>query len=81
MDRFTVTKTKRWGNADTQISNVYSIGRNKARRDDVIKIANDLITKEELYTNQSVEFEVLLSYDKGNTEFIHRVEKEGKKSI
>ena len=81
MDRFTVTKTKRWGNADTQISNVYSIGRNKARRDDVIKIANDLITKEQLYTNESVEFEVLLSYDNGNTEFIHRVEKEGKKSI
>ena len=81
MDRFTVTKTKRWGNADTKISNVYSIGRNKARRDDVIKIANDLITKEELYTNESVEFEVLLSYDNGNTEFIHRVEKEGKKSI
>ena len=47
----------------------------------VIKIANDLITKEELYTNESVEFEVLLSYDNGNTEFIHRVEKEGKKSI
>ena len=51
MDRFTVTKTKRWGNADTQISNVYSIGRNKAKRDDVIRIANDLITKESLYTN------------------------------
>jgi len=81
MDRFTVTKTKRWGNADTQISNVYSVNRNKARRDDVIKIANDLITREELYTNESVEFEVLLTYDSGNTEFIHRVEKEGKKSL
>tara|TARA_Y100001938_G_scaffold134870_1_gene195850 strand:+ start:467 stop:712 length:246 start_codon:yes stop_codon:yes gene_type:complete len=81
MDRFTVTKTKRWGNADTQISNVYSVNRNKARRDDVIKIANDMITREEVYTNESVEFEVLLTYDSGNTEFIHRVEKEGKKSL
>ena len=80
-DRFTITKTKRWGNADTQISNIFSTNRSKMKRDDVIRMANELMTKEEVYTNETVEYEVLLSYDNGNTEFIHRVEKDGKKSI
>jgi|TARA_R110000823_G_scaffold308838_1_gene432630 hypothetical protein len=81
MDRFTITKTKRWGNASTEVHNVYSISRNKAKRDDVIRMANDLITKETVYTNEQIEYEVILSYDNGNSEFIHRVEKDGKKSI
>jgi|3_EtaG_2_1085321.scaffolds.fasta_scaffold09762_3 predicted transcriptional regulator len=79
-DRFTITKTKRWGNADTQISNIYSANRREIRRDDVIKMANDLMTKEEVYTNEVVEYEVILSHDNGMSEFIHRVEKGGKKS-
>ena len=79
-DRFTITKTKRWGNADTQISNIFSTNRSKMKRDDVIRMANELMRKEEVYTNETVEYEVLLSYDNGNTEFIHRVEKDGKKS-
>ena len=80
-DRFTITKTKRWGNADTQISNIFSTNRSKMKRDDVIRMANDLMTKEEVYTNETVEYEVILSYDNGHSEFIHRVEKDGKKSI
>ena len=44
-------------------------------------MANDLITKETVYTNEQIEYEVILSYDNGNSEFIHRVEKDGKKSI
>jgi hypothetical protein len=80
-DRFTITKTKRWGNTSTEVHNVYSVFRNESKRDDVIRMANDLMTKEEVYTNETVEYEVLLSYDNGSTEFIHRVEKDGKKSI
>ena len=81
MERFTITKTKRWGNADTQITNVFTTNRSQMKRDKVISIANDMMTKEEVYTNETVEYEVLLSYDNGNTEFIHRVEKDGKKSV
>ena len=81
MERFTITKTKRFGNADTQITNVFTTNRSQMKRDKVISIANDMMSKEEVYTNETVEYEVLLSYDNGNTEFIHRVEKEGKKSI
>ena len=81
MERFTITKTKRFGNADTQITNVFTTNRSQMKRDKVISIANDMMTKEEVYTNETVEYEVLLSYDNGNTEFIHRVEKDGKKSI
>ncbi len=81
MERFTITKTRRWGNTDTQISHIYSANRNKAKKDDVIRLANEMISDERLYTNEEVEYEVLLAYDNGKTEFIHRVEKKGAKSI
>ena len=81
MERFTVTRTRRYGNADTQISHIYSVNRNKTKRDDVVRIANDMLSNERLMTNEVVEYEVLLAYDNGKTEFIHRVEKSGKKSI
>jgi len=81
MERFTITKTKRWGNASTEVYNVYSIARSKSKRDDVIRIANELMAKEEVYTNEAVEYEVILAHDNGQSEFIHRVEKDGKKSI
>ena len=81
MERFTITKTRRYGNVDTQITHIYSVNRNKAKKDDVIRIANDFISNEKLMINEEVEYEVLLAYDNGNTEFIHRVEKIGKRSI
>ena len=81
MERFTITRTRRWGNADTQISHMHSVPRSKSKRDDVIRIANDMMTKEQVHTNEQVEYEVLLAYDNGETEFIHRVEKDGKRSI
>ena len=81
MERFTITKTKRFGNADTQITNVFTTNRSEMKRDKVISLANEMMSQEEVYTNETVEYEVLLSYDNGNTEFIHRVEKDGKKSI
>ena len=43
-------------------------------------MANDMIERERLHTNEEVEYEVLLAYENGNTEFIHRVEKIGEKS-
>ena len=46
MERFTITKTRRYGNVDTQISHIYSVNRNKAKKDDVIRIANDMISIE-----------------------------------
>ena len=81
MERFTITKTKRFGNADTQITNVFTTNRSEMKRDKVISLANEMMSQEEVYTNETVEYEVLLSYDNGNTEFIHRVEKDGKKSV
>ena len=81
MDRFTITRTHRWGNADINIRNVYSTSRSKSKRDDVIRMANEMIERERLHTNEEVEYEVLLAYDNGETEFIHRVEKSGKRSV
>ena len=81
MERFTITKTKRFGNADTQITNVFTTNRSQMKRDKVISLANEMMSQEEVYTNETVEYEGILSYDNGNSEFIHRVEKDGKRSI
>ena len=65
-----------------KIHNVYSISRSKAKRDDVIRMANDLISRKKPYIQMKlIEYEVILSYDNGKSEFIHRVEKGGKKSV
>ena len=81
MERLTITKTHRWGNTDTTISHIYSASRRDVKKDDVIRMANQMIENERLYTNEEVEYEVLLAYDNGNTEFIHRVEKVGQRSL
>jgi hypothetical protein len=44
-------------------------------------MANDMIARERLIVNEEVEYEVLISRDNGMTEFIHRVEKKGTRSI
>ena len=80
-ERLTITRTRRWGNSEIQINNVYSASRSKVKRDQVVSMANDMIAKERLMTNEEVEYEVLLAYDNGNHELIHRVEKSGKRSI
>jgi|TARA_Y100001951_G_C11178497_1_gene204502 hypothetical protein len=81
MERLTIARTRRWGNSSIQINNVYSAFRSKVRMDDVIRMANDMIAKEQPTTNEEIEYEVLCSRDNGTTEFIHRVEKKGKRSI
>jgi len=81
MERLTIARTRRWGNSSIQINNVYSAFRSKVRMDDVIRMANDMIAKEQPTTNEEIEYEVLCSRDNGSTEFIHRVEKKGKRSI
>ena len=81
MERLTIARTRRWGNSSIQINNVYSAIRSKVRMDDVIRMANDMIAKEQPTTNEEIEYEVLCSRDNGSTEFIHRVEKKGKRSL
>ena len=80
-ERLTITRTRRWGNSEIEINNVYSAPRSKVKRDKVISMANDMIAKERLIVNEEVEYEVLMSRDNGSTEFIHSVEKKGKRSI
>ena len=44
MERLTITRTRRWGNSEIQINNVYSAARSKVKMDQVISMANDMIT-------------------------------------
>ena len=81
MERLTITRTRRWGNSEIQINNVYSASRSKVTMDKVISMANDMIARESVIINEEIEYEVLCSRDNGTTEFVHRVEKKGKRSI
>ena len=81
MERLTITRTRRWGNSEIQINNVYSVARNKAKIDKVISMANDMIAKEQPITNEEIEYEVIIARENGTQEFIHRVEKLGTRSI
>jgi len=81
MERLTIARTRRWGNSSIQINNVYSALRSSVKMDQVIRMANDMLTRENLIVNEEIEYEVLMSRDNGSTEFIHRVEKKGKRSI
>jgi hypothetical protein len=75
MERLTITRTRRWGNSEIQINNVYSVPRTKTR------MANDMIAKEQPITNEEIEYEVIIARENGTQEFIHRVEKLGTRSI
>ena len=81
MERLTITRTSRWGNSEIQINNVYSAPRSKVKIDQIVSMANDMIARENVIINEEIEYEVLCSRDNGTTEFIHRVEKKGKRSI
>ena len=81
MERLTFTRTRRWGNSEIQINNVYSAPRSKVKIDQIVSMANDMIARENVIINEEIEYEVLCSRDNGTTEFIHRVEKKGKRSI
>ena len=48
MERFTITRTQRWGNTDSHINSVYSAFRSKVKKDDVIRMANEMIAKDAL---------------------------------
>ena len=81
MERLTITRTRRYGNSEIQINNVYSVPRTKTKIDNVICMANDMITKEQPITNEEIEYEVIIARENGTQEFIHRVEKFGTRSI
>ena len=55
MERLTIARTRRWGNSSIQINNVYSALRSSVRMDDVIRMANDMISKEQPITNEEID--------------------------
>ena len=81
MERLTITRTRRWGNSEIQINNVYSVPRTKTKIDKVISMANEMIAREQPITNEEIEYEVIIARENGTQEFIHRVEKLWTRSI
>ena len=81
MERLTIARTRRWGNSEIEIHNVYSTLRSKTKIDKVISMANDMIAKEQPIINEEIEYEVIIARENGTQEFIHRVEKLGTRSI
>ena len=52
MERLTITRTRRWGNSEIQINNVYSAPRSKVKIDQIVSMANDMIARENVIINE-----------------------------
>ena len=79
-ERFTIIKTRRWGNTSIDIATVASIERRTHNTDDAVRLANNM-SNEKPSVNEEIEYEVILSRENGTQEFIHRVDKKGTVSI
>ena len=55
--------------------------KNMSEIDKVIRMANEMIAREQPITNEEIEYEVIIARENGTQEFIHRVEKLGTRSI
>ena len=80
IEKFTIMRTRRWGNSHTEVSTAAVLMRNKASADDARILANTLLEREEAGTNVEVEFEVLHAKENGEVDVIHHAEKIGTKS-
>tara|TARA_R110000851_G_scaffold327964_1_gene498086 strand:+ start:525 stop:773 length:249 start_codon:yes stop_codon:yes gene_type:complete len=80
-ERFTIVKTRRWGNASIDIATIASLERRTHSTDDAIRFANECMSNEKVFTNEEIEYEVILSRENGEQDFIHRVDKSGPRSI
>lgn len=77
----TITRKSDYGNMGASILPIQSfVGREK-KKDDVIRMANEMISKERPVTNEVITYEVNITYENGETQCIHSVEAEGKRSI
>ena len=59
IEKFTIMRTRRWGNDHTEVSTAAVLMRNKASADQARILANEMIEKEPVGTNVELEFEVL----------------------
>ena len=80
-ERFTIIRTSRWGNTGADLQTMAVLERRKFRNDDAIRMCNEMMSKDSAGTNEELEYEVILSRENGEQEVIHRVDKEGVKSI
>ncbi|MBT7349877.1 hypothetical protein HN803_03725 [candidate division WWE3 bacterium] len=81
IEKFTIMRTRRWGNSHTEVTTAAVLMRNKASADDARILANTLLEKEEPGTNVEIEFEVLHARENGEVDVIHHAERKGVKSI
>lgn len=81
IEKFTVMRTRRWGNAHTEVSTAAVLMRNKASLADAIILANEMIERERPGTNDEIEYEVLHAQENGEIILAHHAIKNGPRSI
>lgn len=80
-ERFTIIRTSRWGNTETNLQTMAVLERRKFRNDDAVRMCNEMISKDNAGTNEELEYQVILSRENGEQEVIHSVDKKGTVSI
>jgi hypothetical protein len=79
-EKYTIMRTRRWGNDHTEVTTVNVLMGNKASADDARIMANNMLSQEKLGTNVEIEFEVYHAQENGEVKVVHRAERSGVKS-
>lgn len=82
-EKYTIMKTSRYGNmGEANIKHIGTIMRKDVKRqDDVIRAVNESAAKEKPTQNEVIIYDLYLVKDNGDSNIIHSIEIEGKKSL
>lgn len=80
IEKFTIMRTRRWGNSHTEVSTAAVLMKDKATADDARIMANNMLEAETVGTNVEIEYEVYHARENGEVNVIHRAENKGVKS-
>ena len=81
-EKYTIIRTSRYGHHGARVRQMGTMMRNDVKRtDDIVKICNDLASKDFAATNEVVIYDVVHNNEMGESNIIHTIEIEGKKSV
>ena len=75
-------RTSRYGHEGASVMQVYSAMRRDIKRtDDIVRICSEMANREKATLNETIIYDVYKVQESGDSDIIHTIEVEGKKSI
>lgn len=82
-EKYTIIRTSRYGNVgEANIRQLASVMRRDIKRlDDLVRVCNEAAEKEKAATNEVIIYDLYHVKEDGESNIVHTIEVEGKKSI